>query len=108
VFFLLLLSLSEHLAFVLSYAVAALACVALIGFYLGFALRGARRGLLFAAGLGGLYALLYAVLRLEDHALLMGSALIFALLAATMIGTRRVDWYRVGPARAGAGSATPS
>jgi len=106
VFFLLLLSLSEHLAFVLSYAIAALACVALIGFYLAFVLRGAGRGLLFALGLGGLYALLYAVLRLEDHALLMGSALVFALLAATMIGTRRVDWYRVGPAAAATASAS--
>jgi inner membrane protein len=101
VFFLLLLSLAEHLAFALSYALAALACVALIGFYLSFVLRGRRRGLLFAAALGGLYTLLYAILRLEDHALLMGSALVFALLAATMIGTRRVDWYRVGPPRAG-------
>jgi inner membrane protein len=101
VFFLLLLSLAEHLAFALSYALAALACVALIGFYLSFVLRGRRRGLLFAAALGGLYALLYAILRLEDHALLMGSALVFALLAATMIGTRRVDWYRAGPPRAG-------
>ncbi|KPK07796.1 MAG: hypothetical protein AMJ64_05640 [Betaproteobacteria bacterium SG8_39] len=108
VFFLLLLSLSEHLAFVLSYAIAALACVMLIGFYLSFVLRGARRGLLFGAGLGGLYALLYAVLRLEDQALLMGSALVFALLAATMVGTRRVDWYRIGLARAGTGAATPS
>lgn len=106
VFFLLLLSLSEHLAFAFSYAFAALACVALIGFYLSFVLRGARRGLLFAAGLGGLYALLYAILRLEDHALLMGSALLFALLAATMIGTRRIDWYRVGLPRSGAARTT--
>jgi len=106
VFFLLLLSLSEHLAFAQSYACAALACVALIGFYLRFVLGGARRGLLFGAALGGLYALLYAILRLEDHALLMGSTLLFALLAATMIGTRRVDWYRVGPPRGGAASST--
>ncbi len=108
VFFLLLLSLAEHLAFGLSYAVAALACVALIGAYLAVVLQGARRGLLFAAALGGLYALLYAVLRLEDHALLMGSMLLFVLLAATMIGTRRVDWYRVGPAGGGTAPATPS
>jgi inner membrane protein len=106
VFFLLLLSLSEHLAFALSYALAALACVALIGFYLSFVLRGTRRGLLFGAALGGLYALLYAILRLEDHALLMGSALLFALLAASMIGTRQVDWYRVGPPRAGEAQTT--
>jgi len=108
VFFLLLLSLSEHLAFALSYAIAAFACVGLIGFYLSFVLRGAWRGLLFGAGLGALYALLYAILRMEDHALLMGSALMFALIAATMIGTRRVDWYRLGAARGGASAAAPS
>jgi inner membrane protein len=107
VFFLLLLSLSEHFAFAFAYAIAAFACVALIGVYLGTVLRGARRGALFAAGLGGLYALLYAILRLEDHALLMGSTLVFALLAATMIGTRRVDWYRVGPAPATAAAPEP-
>jgi len=107
VFFLLLLSLSEHLAFAFAYAIAAFACVALIGVYLSTVLGGARRGALFAAGLGGLYALLYAILRLEDHALLMGSLLVFALLAATMIGTRRVDWYRIGPARATAAAAEP-
>ena len=105
VFFLLLLSLSEHLAFATAYAIAALACVSLIGVYLATVLRGARRSMLFAAGLGALYVALYAVLRLEDHALLMGSALVFALLAATMIGTRRVDWYRVGPVQPAAGSA---
>jgi inner membrane protein len=106
VFFLLLLSLSEHFAFARAYACAALACVALIGFYLRFVLRGARRGLLFGAALGGLYALLYAILRLEDHALLMGSTLLFALLAATMIGTRRIDWYRVGLPRSGAAASS--
>jgi inner membrane protein len=108
VFFLLLLSLSEHLAFALSYAIAAFACVGLIGFYLSFVLRGARRGLLFGAGLGALYALLYAILRMEDHALLMGSLLMFALIAATMIGTRRVDWYRLGVARASASATAAS
>ncbi len=107
VFFLLLLSLSEHLAFAFAYAIAAFACVTLIGVYLSTVLGGARRGVVFAAGLGGLYALLYAILRLEDHALLMGSALVFALLAAAMIGTRRVDWYRIGPARATAPAAEP-
>jgi inner membrane protein len=107
VFFLLLLSLSEHLAFALSYAIAAFACVGLIGFYLAFVLRGAMRGLLFGSALGALYALLYAILRMEDQALLMGSLLMFTLIAATMIGTRRVDWYRVGAA-GGASAPAPS
>ena len=47
---------------------------------------------------------MFGVLRSEQNALLLGSLLLFALLAALMLGTRRVDWYRVAvrglPARA--------
>jgi inner membrane protein len=31
----------------------------------------------------------------EDYALLAGSVLLFGLLAALMIATRRVDWYEL-------------
>jgi inner membrane protein len=93
VFFLLLISLSEHLGFAPAYAIAAGSCVALIGYYVGYVLRNRRGGMVFGLALAALYALLYVVLRLEDHALLMGSLLVFACVAAAMIATRRVDWY---------------
>lgn len=95
-FYLLLLSLAEHLAFALAYLLAAGACVALIGVYAGCILHSARRGAGFAAALGGLYAMLYALLGAEDYALLMGSLLVFGLLAAVMVLTRRLDWYGLG------------
>src|SRR6185369_9806674 len=72
VFFLLLISLSEHLGFAAAYLIAAAACVALIGYYVGHVLRSMRRGALFGLALGALYGLLYVLLRSEDHALLMG------------------------------------
>ncbi|MGY4515574.1 inner membrane protein [Lysobacter sp. HA18] len=96
IFFLLLVSLSEHIAFPAAYAVASVACIGLIGFYLSAALRSALRGTAFAAMLGLLYAALYGLLISEDNALVMGSVLLFAILAAVMIATRRLDWYRVG------------
>ena len=99
VFFLLLLSLSEHIGFAPSYALAACACVALLGFYVAYVLRDARRGTAFGAALVALYGLLYGLLRSEEHALLMGSLLVFACLAAAMIATRHVDWYAVGMER---------
>ena len=37
--------------------------------------------------------MLYALLKAEDYSLLGGSLLLFGLLAAVMIATRRVDWY---------------
>ena len=93
VFFLLLISLAEHLGFALAYAIAASSCVALIGYYVGHVLGSFRRGAAFAASLALLYGLLYVLLRAEDHALLMGAVVVFVALAATMVATRRVDWY---------------
>lgn len=95
-FYLLLLSLSEHLGFGLAYALSAGGCVLLIGFYLCHVLRSLARGLGFAAGLLVLYALLYGLLGAEDYALLMGSLLLFGLLGVFMVLTRRLDWYQVG------------
>lgn len=93
VFFLLLLSLSERLPFPLAYAIAAGACVLLLGVYLAGALRSWTQGGAFAAGVAVLYGALYGLLASEDNALLLGSVLLFALLGGVMLGTRSVDWY---------------
>jgi inner membrane protein len=97
-FFLLLLALAEHVGFAMAYAIAASACVALIGYYLSGVLGGAKRGLGLAALLAALYGALYGLLQSEDHALLLGAVLLFGVLAATMVLTRRIDWARVGAA----------
>ena len=92
-FFLLLTALSEHIDFAAAYAIATLACVAVITVYLVRVLRNTMLGLAFGAALASLYGMLYALLQAEDHALLGGSILLFTLLAAVMLATRRVDWY---------------
>jgi len=94
-FFLLLLALAEHLPFAVAYGVAATGCVALIGFYLAGVLGGWRRGAGLAGLLALLYAALYGLLQSEDHALLLGAVLLFGVLAATMVLTRRIDWGRL-------------
>jgi inner membrane protein len=92
-FFLLLLSLSEHIAFGQAYAAASAACVALLAFYARHMLGSWRAGLAFGAGVALLYGLLWTLLRMEQWALAIGSALLFAVLAAAMVLTRRIDWY---------------
>ena len=92
-FFLLLIGLSEHVAFWIAYAVAAAACIALLGSYLAAVLGGSRRGIGFAALLTALYSALYGLLVSEDNALLLGSILVFGLIAAVMYMTRHIDWY---------------
>ena len=98
IFFLLLVSLSEHVAFGVAYVAASLGCIGLIGFYLSAVLRSTLRGGAFAAMLALLYAALYGLLVSEDNALVLGAGLLFAILAGLMIATRHVDWYRLGGA----------
>ena len=98
-FFLLLTALSEHIDFAGAYAAASLACVGLIGVYLSYVLGNVRLGLAFGAALASLYAMLYALLQAEDYSLLGGALLLFGLLAAVMLATRRVDWYALAGAR---------
>jgi len=93
VFFLLLLSLSEHLPFWQAYLAAAAACTALLAYYGAHVLQGAKAGAAFGAGIATLYAALYALLQMEQTALVLGSMLLFAVLAALMVATRRIDWY---------------
>jgi inner membrane protein len=97
-FFLLLVSLSEHVPFLLAYLVASAACVGLLAFYVGHVLGSFGRGAAFGGVLAALYTVLYVLLQSEDYALLLGSLFLFAVLAAVMVMTRRVDWYRVGEA----------
>lgn len=94
-FYLLLLSLSEHVGFNLAYVISASACVALIGFYVCHVLRSVIHGLGFGVGLSTLYALLYGLLSAEDYGLLMGSLLLLGLLTLIMVLTRKVDWYAI-------------
>jgi inner membrane protein len=91
-FFLLLLSFSEHIGFAAAYAVSAAACVGLIGYYVRHVLGSRPQGLAFGAALAALYGLLYMILSSEDYALLTGSLLVFGVLALVMVLTRRVSW----------------
>lgn len=92
-FFLLVLSLSEHLPFWQAYAAAAAACVLLLAYYGAPLLGSAWRGLAFGSGVAGLYGAMYLLLQMEQTALVVGSLMLFALLAAVMVATRRVDWF---------------
>ena len=97
IFFLLLVSLSEHLAFSTAYALAATACVVLLTWYASHMLRSWRSGLPFGAGIATLYGLLYVLLQLEQTALLVGAVALFGVLALLMALTRKVNWYDKKP-----------
>jgi inner membrane protein len=92
-FYLLLISLSEHIAFALAYGSGAAASTLLLTVYFGAILHNPKLGVMLGTGLSVLYSLLFVILQAEDTALLMGSVLIFLILALLMLLTRKLDWY---------------
>ncbi len=91
-FYLLLLSFSEHIGFFKAYLIAASACVTLITFYMHSALRTVRLSLSFGGLLLLLYITLYILLNGEEYSLLLGTILLFVSLGSGMVLTRNIDW----------------
>lgn len=94
-FYVLLLPLAEQIVFWQAYAIAASACVGLIGWYTYYVLDGIKRASIFTTILGGLYAAFYGILTTEDLNLLLGAIFCFVLLACVMVMTRKIDWYKI-------------
>jgi inner membrane protein len=92
-FYLLLVALSEHIVFGMAYLLAAGASTSLIAGYSASVLASRRLAAGVGALLAGTYGFLFVVLRAEDFAMLMGALASFAVLAAIMFLTRRIDWY---------------
>lgn len=95
-FYLLLLSLAEHIGFLAAYSLASIAVALLIGIYSRTLLKQGRRALGIGAGLSILYGYLYMLLEEQDYALLTGSLGLFTILALVMFLTRKVNWYQTG------------
>lgn len=95
-FYLLLFSLSEHIAFSLAYFIATVSCVSLMFFYLKFVLKGKKEAAVFSVLMFLLYSVLFVIISAEDYGLMMGAILSFITLAVVMMFTRNIDWYEAG------------
>jgi inner membrane protein len=96
-FYLLELSLSEHLGFYWAYAVATFAIVSMVSAYSYFILQSGKRAAIMGIVLTGLYAYLFTLLQDQNYALLIGSISLFFMLSAVMYITRNIDWYKLTP-----------
>ena len=93
IFYALLLSLSEHIAFGWAFLVGAVAVIALITVYSKSVLKSQRLTSVLAGLLVLMFGFNFALLQLQDYALLIGTLGLFAVLAAVMLVSRRIDWY---------------
>lgn len=96
IFYLLLLSISEHLSFDSTYFVCAV-CVSLSTlFYASAIFRQIKWGGLLSGVQFISYIFLYGTLQAEDYALLIGSIGLFIVVVLLMFITRKIDWYELG------------
>lgn len=96
IFYLLLLSLAEHLGFDMSFLIAGAATVTLLSVNTEWVFRSRELALRALAVFTALYTFIYVLLRLENYALLVGAIVSFISVAAAMYITRNVDWYGDG------------
>ncbi len=95
-FYVLLLSLSEHIGFDLAYLTSVLLTLGLIGGYSWSVLDNRKLTLLVIGLLALLYGFFYGLLQLEDYSLLIGSLGLLVALATIMYLTRRTNWGDLG------------
>lgn len=95
-FYVLLLSVAEHLNFDAAYWLACAVILVLITAYSSFVLRNRKLTLLVGGMLAVLYGFFYSVLQLQDYALLLGSLGLLIMLGTIMYLTRNIDWYELG------------
>jgi inner membrane protein len=93
VFYLLLLALAEQIGFAAAYAAAAVAQCALLGVFLAGAFRDRRAGVGASSSFAVMFTVLYLLVTSEEYSLLAGSIVLFAMVAAAMLLTRKLDWY---------------
>jgi len=92
-FYLVLLAMSEHVGFTPAWIIASLVGAAMNGVYLQAVLKSWKRSGIFVLALLGLDVVMWFLLRSEDSALLLGSAVLALALFAVMYLTRHFDWY---------------
>ena len=93
IFYLLLLAISEHINFNLSYLISAIMVVLLTSMYIGYIIKLKKYILYMAIVEILIYIFLFGILQLTDYAFLMGTLGLFIVIAAGMYFSRNVDWY---------------
>jgi len=91
-FFLLLLSISEHLSFNISYFIATSMVATTVSLYAGYIIHSIKLGIIIAITQYSAYIFLFGILQLTDYSLLVGTLGLFFVVALAMYLTRNIDW----------------
>ncbi len=94
IYYVLLLSFSEHVGFDLAYLIASLATIILIGVFISALLKNKKSAFLFTCILSIFYGFIYVIIQLQDLSLLVGSVGLFIITAIMMYLSAKIDWSR--------------
>lgn len=90
-FYMVLLSLNEHINFTISYIAAALLMSTMIALYLKAVLDSKRNAICVFLLLLAMYAVLFAIVHIQAYALLVGTVLLVCMLGVVMFITRKLN-----------------
>jgi len=91
-FYTLLLSISEYTGFNLAYAIAGVATISLVAWYMGSVMKSSKLALFISFVLAVVYGYIFIIIQLQDYALLMGSIGLFIALGIIMYFSRKLQW----------------
>ena len=103
-FYLLFLSLTEHIVVAWAYGIASVVVISQIGWYCHQIIGNYRHTAVLVGLLALRYGYLLSLLQEQDFALLYGSIGVFCLLGLAMFITRRINWYELSFAYESSGS----
>ena len=95
VFYILLLSISEHINYNFAYLIASIMTIGLIWWYSRSILGEKRLSSLIGVNLIILYGFIFTIIQLQDFALLLGSLGLFTILAIVMYYSRKINWINL-------------
>lgn len=91
-FYTLLLSVSEYIGFTYAYAVASIATIGLIAWFVKGILSSFRLTTVLSIVLLFVYTYMFTILQLQDYALILGSIGLFIALAIIMHFSKKIEW----------------
>ena len=94
-FYILLISISEHSNFNIAYLISASLTSLMILVYAKSIFKSNKFTGILSATVLGIYGFLFVTLQLADYALLMGSIGLALILGITMYFTRNINWYKL-------------
>jgi inner membrane protein len=94
IYYILLLSLSEHLGYNISYLISSSATVLLITLYAMSFMKSTKLAGLFAGVLSVFYVFIFIIIQERDYSLVIGSVGLFITIALLMYFSRKINWYQ--------------